>query len=567
MNAIVEEDVVREDGFEPMLERLDRRALLRRLAMLGLLPSFASVAGCFGGSDDGAAGGEVGDARSVAGSLSDEEIATLGWANVGTIESLDLARSFTNQSLTGMMLVVEPLMLFDKTFQPVPWLAAKAAEAGPRRLVYTLREGVTFSDGSPLTPEDVVFSWQRHTEKELASQLGYYLGSLDRAEQTGANEVTIALTKVDPLFKFNACFVHVYNRKQAEQLGDTLGSPKGIPIGTGPYTIESYKPSTGLTAIRNDAYWGEKPRARRVELKVIADTDTRRLATQEGSVAGSFDVPNDQLRRWKNTPEVRVAESGGLGSFFFAFNVTEAPWDDENVRKALSHCIDREGLVRAALGGGGEPANCLATRGHWANLLGTEGADAFLQTLPTYAFDLEQAKAALQKSSTPEGFRTEIKTSATDPTYKKMVLSVAQNAAKIGVTLDVKEISDDAYRDAIFNTRPPGMWAIGYQPVYPDPMDYLGITLSKDSIPAGGYNAARWSDPECERLLAEQAKTTGAARADAIKRIAEIAGEQQPYAPVMWAAVTLAVREEYALNEFDPYTLSRPWPLYVGKVA
>lgn len=543
---------------------LSRRSLLQRAAALAaLVPAGGLLAAC-GGANTSTPGSVP---TTAAGKLSNAEIATLDWATGGTIDSLDLAKAFSSASQTAIMLGVEPLMQLDTKLQLQPWLASKLEQRDARTLVFTLREDVKFTDGSPLTPADVVFSWERHRDPKLASQVAAYITAMKSIAQTGPHEVTIKLAEPDPLFHYATYFIHIYSAKHGREAGATLGTPEGGVLGTGMYVLEDYKPDTGVTGIRNEQYWGTKPRANRVKLHVIPDPDTCRLAIQQGSIAGSFDPPNGLAAQWNKTADVQLVSATGMTVSFVSFSVGEKPWNDSHVRKAVAYCIDRAGIVKSVLGGLGAVANDLATPTHWAGPLGVSGAEAFLETLPTYAFDVERAKAEMAQSSSPDGFAATIKTSSGSHANQTIALSLKQNLAQIGITLNVVQISPDEYNKQLYTSHAPGIWLATFAPVVPDPIDYYGIALSKAAAGPGGYNTAGYDNPEVDRLLAAQRSQTGKARTATLERIARIVADDVPYAPICWSNVTLGLNTDYGFSDFDAFSQFRPWALSVGKRA
>jgi peptide/nickel transport system substrate-binding protein len=561
-----------------LIAELSRRGFLRTsgLAMVGV--SAALVAACSpsdGSSPSSSAapasssatlGPPPVDPDGVGGQVTDEPIAVLNWGLASSIPSLDLAKDFRDVALPAMLLALEPLLVVDQDLNLVPWLATMTT-ADQKELVFDLRSDATFSDGSPLTPEDVIWSWERHFDEELASQLSYFLFNFDSIKKTGANQVTITLKSPDPTFPYLAMFVHIHQKAFGEAAGLDLGAPGTGVMGTGPYTISDHSPDAGLTATARTGYWGTMPKAQSVKLQVITAPDTLRLALSDNGVAGTFGISLTSAKQLSTTENVLVGTCENSTSTFLSFPVRVSPFDDLNVRKAFAHCFDREGLVQALLNGGGIPATSVSTPNQWKPLVGPEGAVSFLSSLPAYGFDLAAAKASLDASAHAGGFTTSMKVPSDDPEFVKISQVLAENLKQIGVTLNIEQVSVDTYNTEVYSDKVEALWLVRLNPVVPDPTDYLGIILPTSAAEPGGYNFAYFSNKEVDELLTDQASQLGDARTESLKRVAQIAQEQLPYVPIYWPNYGMAINNGIRFNDFNMYTTSMPWAQNVGVAA
>jgi len=506
------------------------------------------------------------DPDGVGGPITEDPIPVLNWALASSIPSLDLAKDFRDVALPAMLLALEPLLVVDRDLNLVPWLATMST-SDQKELVFDLRSGVTFSDGAPLTPEDVVWSWERHFDEALASQLSYFLFNFDSIKKTGANQVTISLKSADPSFPYLAMFVHIHQKAFGAAAGVNLGAPGTGVVGTGPYTISDHSPDSGLMATARPGYWGLMPKAQSVKLQVISAPDTLRLALSDDGVAGTFGISLTSAKQYASTENVLVGSCENSTSTFLSFPVRVAPFDDLNVRKAFAHCFDREGLVKALLNGGGIPATSVSTPNQWKPLLGPEGAAAFLASLPAYGFDMTAAKAALDASAHAGGFTTSIKVPSEDPEFVKIAQVLAENLKQIGVTMNIEQITVDTYNTEVYSDKVEALWLVRLNPVVPDPTDYLGIILPTSAAEPGGYNFAYYSNKDVDDLLVAQAGQIGEARTESLKKVAMIAQEQLPYAPIYWPNYGMAINNGIRFNDFNMYTTSMPWAQNVGVAA
>ncbi len=243
--------------------------------------------------------------------------------------------------------------------QLVPWLAESWERTTPNIWTIKLREGVLFHDGHEMDAEDVAFSMSAERlwgPEPLARRGTRYARGIVRVEATGPLTVEIETALPDPNFVFRLVtplgFVlpkHYYEEAGTDQFGQA-------PIGTGPYKLISFDPSTSLVAEAFDDYWNGPVPAAKLTFQIVPEFSTRFA----GLAAGEFDVivsvPADQIETVRGTDGTRVMEKSIENYPMFAFNMLETellpnnPLTDANLRKAMVTAIDREGIVKALWG-------------------------------------------------------------------------------------------------------------------------------------------------------------------------------------------------------------------------
>lgn len=231
--------------------------------------------------------------------------------------------------------------------QIVPALASDYT-VSPDKLTYTftLREGVKFADGQPLTPEDVV--WSLETRKSTATWSdSARLANVTSITANGQN-VVLTLAAPDSTLLWN-----LTGRAGLVLKKDDTVDYKTKANGTGPFTLTSWKQGDSITFARNDAYWGDKPQVGEVVFSYLGDNQ----AALNGALSGEFDVLTGFDANLKSQVEangdfaVELGKSTDKGTL--AFNNTRPYLSDKNVRKALRQAIDHKALVEA-LGAGQE---------------------------------------------------------------------------------------------------------------------------------------------------------------------------------------------------------------------
>jgi peptide/nickel transport system substrate-binding protein len=514
-------------------------------ALLGGLP--AVLAACGGSSSNVASQGVAGADSLPAGS---GEIAHLTFGYADGPRSLDPAFGLNSGSnLYNMCLGFEALMTYDEALHLTPSLAASWHTPDPSTYVYRLRDGLTFTDGSPVTPEDVKFSFERHTDQRLASSFIAYLTRLKRVEITGPREVTIRLTQPDVTFRYIPTFIVIVKKAQVEQLGKDYGTPKGIPVGTGPYEFTSFTIDQTVKSKRFERYWGKKPQVKAITWQTIADQSAQMLAIGAGDIDGVFDVSND-IPSWERISTVRFHEAPPSSTTWISLAAQKPPWNDVHVRRAFAYSVDRAGIARAIDNGLGTPAKSLIPPLQWRGVLDGPETDRFIAGLPSYSFDLDKAKQELAKSSVPKGFSFQAAAPSSSPELVKMMEVIAQALGQIGVNLSVKELSGQAYSGLGTNPAYPTR-IVSFLFDYPDPIE----VFNKFTTKGAATDIAHFTTPELNRLFNEQAASTDASvRARDIEQMARIAQDQVPFVPITWEGNGLALRKDLVFRSFNPYT-------------
>ena len=224
------------------------------------------------------------------------EIESLTLALPGTIRSLDFVHSFDSYTMAALSNGLEGLLVFDNEGALQPRLAESWSQPDANTIVYQIRQGVTFWDGSPLTADDVAFSMGQHIDPEDGSQLATFFGSVESIEATSASEVLVKLKQPDPAFTLipAAQAGLIVQKTFSEEHKNDSERPRCSRWVRGP-TRSPVMPDQGVTLERNESYWGERPAVKQVSLKFIVEDATRLLAMQSGEIDGAFQVPIDQV--------------------------------------------------------------------------------------------------------------------------------------------------------------------------------------------------------------------------------------------------------------------------------
>jgi peptide/nickel transport system substrate-binding protein len=544
-----------------------RRQLLGRAgALAGLL---ALPGGLLTACGSGAGAGRAAD------------LTHLKWGVPGGVETIS-PNIFTAVGVTIAHMGLEALLQLNARGEIEPWLAERFVNRDNREFVLTLREGVKWSDGTPLTVEDVLFQFEYNLREKAQPIYGYYpaFGVTD-VEQTGPREITVRATRPNTRIPATVLASQASWLVQPTFLRrygyDKMGSPAALPIGTGPYVFEQFVPQSSITLRRNEHYWAWdrlKLVPETIEVTIFEESSTRVLAARTGEISGSHVVTPDELPQYRALPGYSTYSVPDLTTWFFALNNTVAPFDDLHARRAMAYALDRSGIAEAVWGGYATPATAFAPPQVWRGLLPDDEVRALYASIPSYEFDLTRAADELAQSRTPNGFTLSVLTSEAQSDMAKVAQIYARDLAKIGITLKVKPVSENQYFEPLFNNNfndPNYIISIGITSMDAlDPIPALDDYYSSRNVREGLTNFSHYVDTRFDALLERQATTTDPhVRGKAMAEIIRIASEASPYVSIVWPEVCAATGPGIEYAGFNPFIFlnGNPWPAGLHRAA
>jgi peptide/nickel transport system substrate-binding protein len=413
---------------------------------------------------------------------------------------------------------------------------------------------------------DDVLYWMDRVMKNEQSIFVSYFADVVSVEQTGDMQMTIKLEAPSTTFLGLANFLFIGQKKYTEAHEQDLGTPGNLGMFTGPYKLEEYVPEESVTLTRFDGYWGEPPAARRISYRFIPDDETRRLALDSGEIDGGFNVPPEDVREWDDLQSAGVISRPNLQFGYISFDTKQEPWSDINVRRAVAHALDRDGIVKTIMRGNATVATSYPPPEDWAAIMPADEILSEYEQLTQYDFDLDKAGAALRESASPDGFEATIQVPPTPAYLRQIALSLSENLKQVGIDLRVEEVKDEVYREQWYtNKKNTGIQLIQNGPTVQDPADFPGIMLTKRYNVSGGFNTANYVNPEVEKLWAEQQEATEPeARVEPILEVLRIAADDVPYAPIFWNKGSVGISDALSYDGFHAaWYVIQPWAQYI----
>lgn len=493
------------------------------------------------------------------------------WAVSGGLDSLSFLTQTSRDAELNQTLFLEGLLQLDPQGNIAPWLARSYQNYGNKTYVFQMREGVTWQDGKPFVVDDAVYQYQFNLNPKIVNAAsGFFQGFVSSVRKTGESELTIDLAQPLEVFDYWMAIDGSYIMRR-DQLANgaykSVGTPGALPIGTGPYRVTGFTTNSSVVLERYDGHWGPKPKVKKLTLVQIIDDTSRLLAMRSGQIDGTFDVPVQDLRLWRDLSDVEIETSSSLDQWWFTMNTVKAPFDDVHVRRAMAHSLDRAGIVASVWGGNGQPTTNFLPPQEWGELLTVSQINAFYATLPQYPYDLGAAAAELAQSKYPHGFTTSILTTVERPQQALICEIFARSLAKIGINLNVRQVADSDWANEIGNNNPRelGMTINDYPPIGRDPSTNLAIVDPSRT----GPNLDNISHYVNKSLIApfdiiHRGSPSSSAKIAAIKEILRTAARDVPYLPIGIPIYALATKKHLRFNNFSPYYPFSPFAARLG---
>jgi oligopeptide transport system substrate-binding protein len=471
------------------------------------------TAGCgvFSGSGGGGGGGG-GSSKSVAINLEQ------------TVKDLDSAQTTDSVSTEILQNVMSGLYRLDPNSRPFPDMAegVDISEDG-LNYTFTLRDGIKWSNGDPVTSQDFKYAWLRALDPKTASLYAYIIstfvkgadeyntgkGSPDDVAIETPDDKTLEVTLLSPApywLGLTSFFTYLpQQQKFVEQQGDKYASGTENLLYNGPYKITQFNPTSGVTVVKNEDYWNaDNVDISKVEAKIVKDTDTAVNLFESGQLDETV-IDTEFVTEYKGKPELVTVTQFATG--YLTFNRKVPLFRNENVRRAIQMGFDRAALNYKILNNGSEPATGFVPDG----IAGPDDQtfrEAEGPTVPAY--DPQKAKELFKKGIEEVGENPTIELLSEDDSLTRDFVTFMQSEfEKMGMKIDLKPQpfaqrlkleEDDKYQISA------QAWIADYD----DPMTFLDLFESSST-----YNtsiAGHYKNERYDQLINDAKNETNAAK-------------------------------------------------------
>ena len=488
---------------------------------------------------------------SACGAQSQPAVVRIGW--LGGPDSLNIGVAWLGTAYTISGLTYSTMYKYnlDGTFSLDLGTDVQHSEDG-LVYTYTIREGVKFHDGQPLTARDVAFTYNLVMENEEFPTLHSYVEYFESVTAPDDKTVVITLTEAIPNIESKLVYLYIF----PEHIWNNL--PEGVTavsfenlemIGSGPFKMLEYKANEFIRLGVNDEYYGGTAKVDEVIFQVFQNADVLVQALKSGQVDMVTSVPNTSVESLKTDANIKVVAGAPFAPNLndIIFNVTEPEncpiadgglctghpaLRDKQVRLALAHATDKQKIIDVVLLGLGEPGIALIPTG-----LG----DWFNSSIRDYEFDVEKANQILDEAgyadangdgvrdmpdgSLPLTFR--LNWPDTESSYPRIAELLAEMWGELGVTVEMQVVESDTLTAQCCPALDFDIILWGWI-ADPDPNTLL-IIPTTDQI-ATGYNETGFSSARYDELFAQQGvELDKAKRQEMVWEMQAIVHENVPY--------------------------------------
>lgn len=336
---------------------------------------------------------------------------TLVWATDRENAITDVSYLNTRELVIVGSLVYDRLIHLDVEYNPVPLLATAWKWVDDTTLDLDLKKGVKFHNGKEFDADDVVYTFNFHTDKANGSLSYSYVSHVKSAEKLDSHKVRLNLHKPFPTaLVFLAGVPNIVAKGHYDQAPTKPDGKKdfgAVPAnGTGPYRVTEVKPGESILMEKNADYWEGsakgKPHIGKIKFRTIKDGNARLAEVMTGAVDWVWDVPKDQAERVKGAPNLVVENAKTLRISYLTFDARGVSgqkfFADKRVRQAFAHAINRESIAKNLVG---VPSEVIHAACH---------PDQFACTsdVPRYDYNPDKAKKLLAEAGYPNGFEFDL---------------------------------------------------------------------------------------------------------------------------------------------------------------
>lgn len=444
------------------------------------------------------------------------------------VKSLDPQKQGDIPSMSVAANIFDTLTTRDAHNNLVGGIATSWQTVDPKTWRFTIRPGVTFHNGEPCDAAAVAFSINRLVNPATKSPI-VELKYVQSAKVVDEHTVDFVLSAPDPIIpeKVSLFGGVVVPPKYLAQQGDAGFAAH--PVGTGPFTFQSYQQDNQIVLAANPGYWGGKPQINTLTIKIMPTEATAIAALQSGEIDITTNISPDAIAQLGNGSGATAHTVPGVREYYVAMNtLDEGPLADPNVRLAMNYAVDVPTLISTVLGGAAQRTPSLLPHQVF-------GYDT---TIPAFPHDPAKARNLLAQAGLPDGFNTQLAAATVD---KDVTQAVAGQLAAVGIRCNVNIVDATQFKSLLVSNDPHAMG-----PMYLG--GNTGWTLDGESFLQSTIRSDRrqslWHNKQADALIdVEETSLSPDTRKGAFSQLQQLMATQVPFVYLYQASNVYAVRD------------------------
>ena len=460
--------------------------------------------------------------------------------------------------------------------------------ADEKEWTFTIRQGVTWQDGEPLTARDVAWTFNTIIKEELS--LAVYLKGVEKAVAVDDTTLKVYCSEPKANMLLTQVYIyilpeHIWGKLTGDELSTTFRNPVPI-VGSGPFQTVEFKKDDYVKLVRNPTYWGKKPTLDEVIFQYYTNSDTMVQDLKSGAIDGAQVIPATQFQQLQNEPGIQAIPYPLYNWEYVDVNCYESPdslgnpvLTDPAFRVAMAWAIDRQKCATLAWNGLADPGYGIFPKKGWP-----ASADPYYQpdAADTIGFDLEKADQLMDEAgytdTDGDGIRNDPKHGGKDIKLRLWARDISPESQvqgkliagwlqQIGLDIEYTVVDEGALGDSIWNYK-----GDTYAPDYDLALwDFMGYIDPGDSAACftteqiENYNEMNWSNAEYDRLTEEQYREMDvAARMELLKQAQAVMYAEQPMIVIDYPSVLQAVNVA-KWDGWQPYVQGSVWNNFLDR--
>lgn len=421
--------------------------------------------------------------------------------------------------------------------------------------IFNLRKGVTFHDGTPFNAEAVLFSLNRQHDKthpyhDVGGSYVYWedtglAGIVDKI--TASDEYTVQIKLKEPYAPFIYTIAitpfAIVSPSAVKEFGDKYSNN---PVGTGPFIFERWDRKDKIVLKANENYWGGRPKIDRVIFRSIPDNAVRLIELQQGNLH-IMEFPNpDDLQQIQNDDSIELLSQPGTNIGYLALNMERPPFNNNNVRLAINHAIDKKLIIEHLYQGLGIPAKNPIPPTLWS----------YDDTIEDFEYNPELAKKLLAEAGYENGFETTLWALPVPRPYipdgRALAEVIQSELSNIGIKAKIVTYDWGTYLEKTKNGEH-DMAMLGWSADLGDPDNFFYFLLSKASAEKPAGNIAFYKSDEMQNILEKARSITDREERIALYKEAQhLFHNDAPWVPLAHAKQVLVVNKKVKNLKLHP---------------